>query len=166
MGLWGQGQWPADLCSPAMFGHVHTQCEAHGDWLEYRKDERGQEGFGPLQEVVVCVCLVGMATWSITVGPLDLPWNTLPSPRCAALVSGLFVVGQEGGITPGMIPYYWACQAFRLGLVLLAGSGFILLPVLPPLIPLMSSYSDHQIATIHILSKMKGLCWIWCKGDK
>lgn len=86
-----------------------------------------------------------MATWSATVRPPDLPWNTVPSPRCAALVPGLFVRGQEGGITPGMIPYYWAFQPFRLGLVLLAGSGFILLPVLPPLS--WSLWCPHTLTT-------------------
>lgn len=39
---------------------------------------------------------VGMATWSETAGPPDLPRKPLPSPRCAALVSALFV-GEPGG---------------------------------------------------------------------
>lgn len=50
-----------------------------------------------------------------------------------------------GGITPGMIPYYWAGLPFRLGLVLLAGSGLTLLPVLPPLS--WSLWCPHTLTT-------------------
>lgn len=82
----------ADLCSPAMFGHVHTQNKAQGGWLEYGGDERGQEGCGLLQSSCVCMYVVGMAIWPETAGPPDLPRKALPPPDVhAALVSGLFV---------------------------------------------------------------------------
>lgn len=91
------------------------------------------------------------------------PKNSLPSPRCAALVPGLFVGDQEGGITPGMIPYYWACLPFRLALLLLAGSGLILLPVLPPLS--WSLWCPHTLTTT---SQQFTLCpfksWRHCVG--
>lgn len=57
---------------------------------------------------------------------------SLPPPDVQLLSQVSLLQGQEGGITPGMIPYYWACLPFRLGLVLLAGFGLILLVVLPP----------------------------------
>lgn len=135
-----------------MFGHVRAQCESHGGWLEYLRragEERGQEGCGLLQRVLFL-----SARWLLAWRPGQrLPDHrtspghpTLASPpRCGALVLGLFVGGQEGGITPGMIPYYWACLPFRLGLLLLAGSGFILLPVLPP--QSWSLWCPHTLTT-------------------
>lgn len=99
---------------------------------EVMKEGKGAPDCCRQLSLCACVYAVGMATWSDTVRPPDLPRNPLPLPRCAAFVSGLFVGGQEGGITPGMIPYYWARLPFRLGLLLLAGSGLLLLPVLQP----------------------------------
>lgn len=52
----------ADLWSPAMFGHVHTQCEAQGSWLEYGGMKEGRptpdccsSGF--------CVCVCMLLAW-------------------------------------------------------------------------------------------------------
>lgn len=159
----GQGQQP---CWPLISRHVWTRRHTmRGPERLIRMRRGGWKRARGLRTVAapcfcVCVraCTVGMTTWSDTVGPPDLPRSPRPSlPDVAALVPGLFVGGQEGGITPGMIPYYWAWLPFRSGLLLLVGAGLILRPVLPPLslIPLMSSYTDHRIATIRILSLLK-----------
>lgn len=47
--------WP--LLSRHVWTCPHTMWGLR-DWLEYRRDERGQGGSGPLQEVVVCVCVL------------------------------------------------------------------------------------------------------------
>lgn len=59
------------------------------------------------RQLLVCIyARVGMATWSGTGQAAGPPLKAPPPhpPRCAALFSGLIVGGQEGGITPGMIP--------------------------------------------------------------
>lgn len=70
---------------------------------------------------------------------------SLPPPDVQLLSQVSLLQGQEGGITPGMIPYYWACLPFRLGLVLLAGFGLILLVVLPPVS--WSLWCPHTLTT-------------------
>lgn len=69
----------ADLLCPTMFGHVRTQNTPQRDSLEYvgmKEGKRAPDCFKQLF-VSVCVCVydVGMATRSVTAGPLDLPWN-------------------------------------------------------------------------------------------
>lgn len=54
-----------------------------------------------------------------TTGPFLMPSS--PSPKRATPKAGLFVEAGGGGITPGMIPYYWAGPPFTSGLVLLVG---------------------------------------------
>lgn len=77
----GQGQLPG---WPLMSHHVWT-CprtkHTRRDSLEYvgmKEGKRAPDCFKQLfVRVYVCVYDVGMATWSVTAGPLDLPWNRL-----------------------------------------------------------------------------------------
>lgn len=87
---------------------------------------------------------------------------SLPPPDVQLLSQVSLLQGQEGGITPGMIPYYWACLPFRLGLVLLAGFGLILLVVLPPVS--WSLWCPHTLTTrlqqfpVYPCTNLPGLC--------
>lgn len=102
--------------------------------LEYVAMKEGKRAEDCCKQLLVSVYVHGwhgdLVSGCWTTGPsLDPHFHLLPQ-MCS---SGLFVGGQEGGITPGMIRYYWARLPFSSSLVLLAGPVFILLPVMPPL---------------------------------
>ncbi|CAB1442873.1 unnamed protein product [Pleuronectes platessa] len=64
-----------------------------------------------------------MATWSVTVGPPDLPRHLPPLPQTCSPCPRSLCWGQEGGITPGMIPYYWARLPFSTEVVCQGSKG-------------------------------------------
>lgn len=110
------------------------------------------------QVVCICVYVVGMVTWSVDLRPPDLRWNPLlTSPWCAALVSGLFVAGPGGRNYTRDDPVLLGLPAFQVGLSFV-GWLWSYSPrslATSELIPLMSPYTDHQIATIPSLSLHK-----------
>lgn len=161
----GQGQrprWP--LISRHVWTRLHTM---RGLKLVIRicGDKGGREGSKLLQaELFASVCML-LAWWP---GQWTSDHRTfaetpsLPPPDVQLLSRVSLLQGQEGGITPGMIPYYWACLPFRLGLVLLAGFGLILLVVLPPVS--WSLWCPHTLTTrlqqfpVYPCTNLPGLC--------
>lgn len=104
--------------------------------------------------VYVCMYVVGMATWSVTVRPPDLPW-TLPQ-MCSSCPRSL-CWGPGGRNYTRDDPVLLGLPAFQVELSFVAWVWSYPPPSVATteLIPLMSSYTDHRIATIHILSLLK-----------
>lgn len=84
------------------------------------------------------------------------------TPRCGALVLGLFVGGPGGRNYTRDDPVLLGLPAFQVGFTFVAGLWFYPPPSVATteLIPLMSSYSGHHIATPHTW-KWDVLCWSW-----
>lgn len=146
----GQGQrpgWP--LISRHVWTRTHTMWtpkQLIRIWMGWKR----AKGLWTVARVYLCVyvCAFMLLSWWPGQWLSDhqtFPQAVLHQPRCAALVPGVFVRGQEGGITPGMIPYYWPTLPLWFGLVLLTGSGFHLLPVLPPVS--WSLWCPHTLTT-------------------
>lgn len=165
LSLWGgyrgQGQWPR---RPMISHHAWTRPHTMpGLRLLIRicGDERGQKG-SKLLQAVVCMCVCVLLAWWCGQSPSDhrtfaeaLP--PPPSPRCAALVSGLFVAGPGGRNYTTDDPVLLGLPAFQVGLSFVGWLWSYPPPSVATteLIPLMSPYTDHQIATISILSFQK-----------
>lgn len=131
-----------------MFEHVYAQSTAQKGWLEYAGMKEGKRAPDCCRVVCRSVCM--HVRWHDNL--VSSCWTTGPSLKAPHLLPQMcspcprsHCWGQEGGITPGMILYYRAGLPFRLGLVLLAGSGLILLPVLPPLS--WSLWYPHTLTT-------------------
>lgn len=157
----GQGQrprWP--LISRHVWTRPHTM---RGLKLVIRicGDEGGQEG-SELLFASVCMLLAWWPGQWTSDHRTFAETPSLPPPDVQLLSQVSLLQGQEGGITPGMIPYYWACLPFRLGLVLLAGFGLILLVVLPPVS--WSLWCPHTLTTrlqqfpVYPCTNLPGLC--------
>lgn len=145
----GQGQRPG---WPLISRHVWTRPltkRGPRQLIRIWKGMKGQEGSGLLQAVVgvyVCMYVVGMATWSVTArttGPyLSLPHMCSSCPRSLCWGTGGRNYTMDDPVLLGR-------PAFQVGLTFVCW-----LWSYPPLsdasnglIPLMSSYADHHIAT-------------------
>lgn len=126
-----------DLWSPAMFGHVHAQSVT----LEYAWTGRRARGLRTVASVSMCIYL-----WCWHGDLVSDCRTTGPSPpHVCSLVRDLIVWRPGGGITPGMIPYYWAGPPFRSLWVLLVCSGFSPPPWVAPLSPAL--WCPHRLTT-------------------
>lgn len=100
-----------------MFGHVHAQKTPQRDSLEYegmKEGKRAPDCFKQLfVSVYVCMYDVGMATWPVTAGPLDLPWSHTLPPDVQLLSRGLFVKGPGGRNYTGDDPVLLNPPAFQ-----------------------------------------------------
>lgn len=110
------------------------------------------------------VYFVGMATWSVTVGPPDLPQNPPPLPQMYSSCPRSLCWGPGGRNYTRDDPILLGLPAFQVGLTFVGWLWSYPPPSVATteLIPLMSSYADHHVATIHSLSlqKLEALCWI------
>lgn len=102
----------------------------------------------------VCVYVVGMATWSETAGPPDLsrtPHPGFPSQMWSSCLRSL-CWGPGGRNYTRDDPVLLGLPAFQVGLTFVGRLWFYPPPSVATteLIPLMSSYSDHRIATLHM----------------
>lgn len=122
-------------------------------WGRERLKKEDKRAADCCREVFLCFGLyvvVGMATWSEadrTTGPHQKKKN----PRCGGLVLGLFVGGPGGRNYTRDDPVLLGPPAFQVGFTFVARLWFYPPPSVATteLIPLMSSYSGHHIATPH-----------------
>lgn len=122
-------------------------------------DERGQEGSGLLQAVVsvsLCVCCWhgDLVRDCRTTGP---PQKTPPFPQmCSPCIRSL-CWGPGGRNYTRDDPVLLGPPAFQVGLTFVGWVWSYPPPSVATteLIPLMSSYTDHHIATLHMLSFLK-----------
>lgn len=96
--------------------------------------------------VYVCVDDVGMATWSVTAGPLvrplvEAPPPTPPPPDVQLLSRVCLCLRSRGRNYTGDDPVLLKPPAFQVELSFVNSACFILLPVLPPVSSHLSCFT-------------------------
>ena len=135
-------------------------------------DERGQEGSGLLHAVVSVWLQCILLAWRPGQWLSDhriFPEKPPPLPQMCSSCPRSLCWGPGGRNYTGDDPVLLGLPAFQVGLTFVGWLWSYPPPSVATteLIPLMSSYADHHVATIHTLSlqKLEALCWIWCKGE-